>query len=106
MGKSSEDPKRTKRNLLDDSDSESEDGGAPVVASDFKVNEDFARRFEHNKKREERQRRMYSIGNHSQQSGLTHVQSRKSTRITPEARPPPTMMIPPLMMKRKTRMVS
>ncbi|KAM0349403.1 hypothetical protein ACHAPU_003812 [Fusarium lateritium] len=56
MGKAIEDPKNSKRNLLDDSDSESEDGGAAIVASDFKVNEDFARRFEHNKKREERQR--------------------------------------------------
>ena len=57
MGKTSEDPKRTKRNLLDDSDSESEDGGAPVTAPELKVNQEFARRFEHNKKREERQRR-------------------------------------------------
>ncbi|KAF4974924.1 hypothetical protein FZEAL_8254 [Fusarium zealandicum] len=56
MGKSTEDPQRTKRNLLDDSDSESEDGGAAVVAPELKVNEEFARRFEHNKKREERQR--------------------------------------------------
>lgn len=44
----------TKRKLLDDSDSES-DGGAPVDAS-FKVNEEYARRFEHNKKREEQHR--------------------------------------------------
>lgn len=51
----SKDPKASKRNLLDDSDSES-DGGANVD-SGFKVNEEFARRFEHNKKREERQRR-------------------------------------------------
>ncbi|KAF5661696.1 KRI1-like protein [Fusarium heterosporum] len=56
MGKATEDPKNSKRNLLDDSDSESEDGGAAIAAPDFKVNEDFARRFEHNKKREERQR--------------------------------------------------
>ncbi|KAJ4264853.1 Kinetochore protein Spc24 [Fusarium torreyae] len=56
MGKATEDPKNSKRNLLDDSDSESEDGGAAVSATGFKVNEDFARRFEHNKKREERQR--------------------------------------------------
>ncbi|KAM0562557.1 hypothetical protein ACHAPJ_002247 [Fusarium lateritium] len=56
MGKVTEDPKNSKRNLLDDSDSESEDGGAAVSATGFKVNEDFARRFEHNKKREERQR--------------------------------------------------
>ncbi|KAF7544611.1 hypothetical protein G7Z17_g9822 [Cylindrodendrum hubeiense] len=55
MGKVSEDPQRSKRNILDDSDSES-DGGAPVAAPNLKVNEEFARRFEHNKKREEQQR--------------------------------------------------
>lgn len=60
MARATENPKRTKRSLLDDSDSESEDGGAPVTATGFKVNEEFARRFEHNKKREERQRRMDS----------------------------------------------
>lgn len=49
--------KPAKRKLLNDSDSESEDGGAPVENSAFKVNEEYARRFEHNKKREERQRR-------------------------------------------------
>jgi protein KRI1 len=46
-------------NLLD-SDSESEnggsDGGAPLESQDFKINEEYARRFEHNKKREELQR--------------------------------------------------
>ncbi|RSL38544.1 hypothetical protein CEP53_014784 [Fusarium sp. AF-6] len=56
MGKPTEEPQRTKRNLLDDSDSDSDDGGAAVAAPGFKVNEEFARRFEHNKKREERQR--------------------------------------------------
>ncbi|KAM5345440.1 hypothetical protein ACJ41O_011302 [Fusarium nematophilum] len=56
MGKAAEDPQRSKRDLLDDSDSESEDGGATLAAPGFKVNEEFARRFEHNKKREERQR--------------------------------------------------
>ncbi|XWX00917.1 hypothetical protein V2A60_008940 [Cordyceps javanica] len=47
--------KATKRNLLDDSDSDSDNGGA-AVESGFQVNAEFARRFEHNKKREERQR--------------------------------------------------
>ncbi|KAJ3475026.1 hypothetical protein NLG97_g9606 [Lecanicillium saksenae] len=51
----SKDPKASKRNLLDDSDSDSDNGGVDV-ASGFKVNEEFAKRFEHNKKREERQR--------------------------------------------------
>ncbi|PNY27052.1 Protein KRI1, partial [Tolypocladium capitatum] len=49
----SADPKFAKRNLLEDSDSDA-DGGAKVDG--FKVNEEYARRFEHNKKREERHR--------------------------------------------------
>ncbi|KAI5459930.1 KRI1-like family C-terminal-domain-containing protein [Mariannaea sp. PMI_226] len=53
MARDPEDSRRAKRTLLDDSDSEAE-GGAPVA--DFKVNQEFARRFEHNKKREEIQR--------------------------------------------------
>lgn len=53
---SSKEPKSSKRALLDDSDSDSDNGGADVK-SGFKVNEDFARRFEHNKKREEKQKR-------------------------------------------------
>ncbi|KAK1675685.1 KRI1-like family-domain-containing protein [Colletotrichum godetiae] len=47
-------PKRV--NLLDDSDSDNEDGGADIAAPTLKVNEEFARRFEHNKKREEMHR--------------------------------------------------
>ncbi|KAM3531551.1 hypothetical protein MY4038_004426 [Beauveria bassiana] len=46
--------KAAKHNLLDDSDADSDDGG--TAESGFKVNEEFARRFEHNKKREERHR--------------------------------------------------
>ena len=45
------------RDLMSSDGSESEDGGAEVQTSDLKVNESFARRFEHNKKREELQRR-------------------------------------------------
>ncbi|KAH8815718.1 KRI1-like family C-terminal-domain-containing protein [Xylogone sp. PMI_703] len=50
-------PKVEKTNLLDDSDSgsDSESGGAQLGA-EFKINEEYARRFEHNKKREELQR--------------------------------------------------
>jgi hypothetical protein len=43
-------------NLLDDSDSASDggsDGGVNLGEADFKVNTEYARRFEHNKKREE-----------------------------------------------------
>ncbi|KAM0456047.1 hypothetical protein ACHAPV_007597 [Trichoderma viride] len=45
-----------KRKLLDDSDSDSDDAGAAIGGSGFKVNEEYARRFEHNKKREETHR--------------------------------------------------
>ncbi|KOS19509.1 Protein kri1 [Escovopsis weberi] len=48
--------KRSKRKLLDDSDSDSDDGGAAIESSGFKVNEEYARRFEYNKKRDERQK--------------------------------------------------
>ncbi|KAK1963068.1 hypothetical protein LY78DRAFT_615006 [Colletotrichum sublineola] len=42
-----------KVNLLDESDSDDEDGGADIAAPQLKVNEEYAKRFEHNKKREE-----------------------------------------------------
>ncbi|TPX12110.1 uncharacterized protein E0L32_007225 [Thyridium curvatum] len=51
-----------KQSLFDDagssSDEDSEDGGAQLAddSSSFKINEEYARRFEHNKKREERQK--------------------------------------------------
>ena len=44
----------TKRRRDDDSDSDDE-GGASLNPG-FKVNEEYARRFEHNKKREEKHR--------------------------------------------------
>ncbi|TQN71621.1 Protein kri1 [Colletotrichum shisoi] len=47
-------PKRV--NLLDDSDSDEDDGGADIATPQLKVNEEYAKRFEHNKKREELQR--------------------------------------------------
>ena len=45
-------------NLLVDSDSDTSsedesDGGAPLEERNFKINEEYAKRFEHNKKREE-----------------------------------------------------
>lgn len=45
-----------RKNLLVDSDSDSEAESAPVDGG-FKVNEEFAKRFEYNKKREELSRR-------------------------------------------------
>lgn len=52
--------KKAKKNLFDEADSDSEsiqDGNAEKQVSELKINEEYARRFEHNKKREERQRR-------------------------------------------------
>jgi hypothetical protein len=50
-----------KQNLLDDSGgSSSEDdsvGGVPVEEPGFRINQEFANRFEHNKKREELSKR-------------------------------------------------
>lgn len=66
-------PEKTKEkaakkvNLLDDSDSDDEDGGANIAAPQLKVNEEFAKRFEHNKKREEMQRRRSPSRNPPQQ---------------------------------------
>jgi protein KRI1 len=55
-----ETPKLNKSNLLDDSDSSSEEesGGDDLLEEPgFKINEEYAKRFEYNKKREELQRR-------------------------------------------------
>ena len=55
----SEDPKvhpAKKTKLLDDSDDDDADGDVGRVS--LNVNEDYARRFEYNKRREEKQRRM------------------------------------------------
>lgn len=51
-------PAQSKPTLLLDSDSEdsgddSVEGGAPLEEGGFKINEEYAKRFEHNKKREE-----------------------------------------------------
>lgn len=62
-----EPPAKKPRKLLDDdssSDSGDESGGVPITDQSepgFKINEEYARRFEHNKKREELQKRMYSL---------------------------------------------
>lgn len=56
-------PQLKKPNLLDDSDSssgEEESGGVALLEEPgFKINEEYAKRFEHNKKREELHRREY-----------------------------------------------
>jgi hypothetical protein len=57
-----EPPAKKPRKLLDDdssSDSGDESGGVPITDQSepaFKINEEYARRFEHNKKREELQK--------------------------------------------------
>jgi protein KRI1 len=54
-------PKLSNKNLLDDSESSSSGdesgGGVFLEEPEFKINEEYAKRFEHNKKREELQRR-------------------------------------------------
>ena len=53
-------PQLNKTSLLDDSDSSSEEesGGVALLEEPvFRINEEYAKRFEHNKKREELQRR-------------------------------------------------
>lgn len=54
-----EPPSKKSRKLLDDdssSDSGDESGGVSINGpGNFKINEEYARRFEHNKKREEMQ---------------------------------------------------
>lgn len=62
--------KAKKTTLFDDSDSDSNDGGV-----ELKVNEDYAKRFEHNKKREERHRRTYAPS-----PSLTHPCTNASLR--------------------------
>lgn len=54
-----ESPAKKPRQLLaDDSSSDSgEEGGGVSIGDQFKINDDYARRFEHNKKREELQKR-------------------------------------------------
>lgn len=60
-----EPPSKKMRTLLDDdgsSDSGDSAGGVSIADpgdAGFKINEEYARRFEHNKKREEVQKRMY-----------------------------------------------
>lgn len=51
------DTEPVRRALLDDSDSDPEDGGAKISTSELQVNKEYAKKFEHNKKREELHRR-------------------------------------------------
>jgi len=50
-----------KAKLLDDSDGEDSDGGNEDGGVALQVNEEYAKRFEHNKKRAERHRRRCTI---------------------------------------------
>lgn len=51
-----------KKDLFDEASSGSEDIAGDADGKDLKINEEYARRFEHNKKREERQRRKSKTG--------------------------------------------
>lgn len=46
-----------KKDLFDEADSGSESNAGGADGQGLKINEEYARRFEHNKKREERQKR-------------------------------------------------
>lgn len=86
-----EEPKIPKKSLFDnDSDESDDDGGVQL-----QVNQEFAKRFEHNKKREERQRRMFiPVQSPPKVRILTlaPIQSRRSSRRTtdPIRNPPPS----------------
>ena len=60
-----EPPSKKMRKLLDeDSDSGDDNGGVPIGDSlddGFKINEEYAKRFEYNKKREEVQKRTVDL---------------------------------------------
>ncbi|RAO64329.1 uncharacterized protein BHQ10_000341 [Talaromyces amestolkiae] len=64
-----EPPSKKPRKLMEDSDSDSDSdsqGGVSVApGADFKINEEYARRFEYNKKREERQQLEAKLGKSS-----------------------------------------
>ncbi|PLB46766.1 Krr1-domain-containing protein [Aspergillus steynii IBT 23096] len=71
-----EPPAKKSRKLLDDdssSDTGDESGGVPINNQsngfNFKINEDYARRFEHNKKREEIQKLEAKVGKDSKRRG-------------------------------------
>ncbi|OKL60520.1 hypothetical protein UA08_04204 [Talaromyces atroroseus] len=62
-----EPPSKKPRKLLEDSESESDSDsqGGVTVPADFKINEEYARRFEYNKKREEKQQLEAKLGKSS-----------------------------------------
>ena len=65
----------TKRTKLFDEDAVSDD-----EAVNLTINEEFAKRFEHNKKREEKQRRKFTLSVSVRFPPTNIIQSRKSTR--------------------------
>jgi len=76
----------TKRTKLFDEDAVSDD-----EAVNLTINEEFAKRFEHNKKREEKQRRKSTLSVSVHLPPTNIIQSRKSTRTkTLKKTHPPT----------------
>lgn len=53
-----EPPAKKSRKIFEDSESDTDDAQGGVAVPEFKINQDYARRFEYNKKREERQQCM------------------------------------------------
>lgn len=55
-------PSKKSTKIFDESDSDSDNGGIALNGGDngFKINEDYAKRFEYNKKREELQKCTFS----------------------------------------------
>ena len=80
-------PHKKVKHLLTDgtstSESDESSGGAflPSEANQdsFAINEEFAKRFEHNKKREELQRRKYAFNPRDMVEELIHAKSRRRT---------------------------
>lgn len=78
-----EPPSKKQKKVLWDDDSSDEDGGVSLNVDkdgEFKINEDYAKRFEYNKKREELARCMYRAVQSVMAGLLTHLDSGTKAR--------------------------
>ncbi len=88
----------SKKKLFEDesdlasSDDDQEDGGAALEGPSLKINKEYARRFEHNKKREELQRLEEKYGSSKKAKSVAPI---RKTRMSLQSRP---------RMRRKMRM--